>query len=78
MSLIAYKDIKQGQVFQYRGSERPIFIKHSDAVSFDENGRDAVFGLLDPCIIIRSIDQDLYNLLWSYIHKHDKIFKRRS
>lgn len=73
---VRYADLQRGQMFTIHGS-RKLYIKHSNAVCFDEEGKDTILALNDPCYP-KVVDRGIYHKFFRYVLRQDFDTKARN
>lgn len=66
-----YKNILPGYIFSPHNS-RQLFIKHSEALAFDEKGNEAIFFPWEPVWPKRAPLETFYRMR-GYINEHNKL-----
>lgn len=70
-----FKELNQYTVFTVEGS-REVCIKHSNAVSFNLEGKDCIFALNDRCYP-KIVDKETFNTLMNHVNNHNSVFKKK-
>lgn len=69
-----FKDIQPGQCFSPKNSH-VVYIKHSNAVSFDLEGKDHIFSLRDE-VFPKFMSGDNYQKMLNHLYNHDQIVNK--